>query len=270
MQYSIVNGERILPFPKGKGSCAICGAETHAKCGTIKIWHWAHSSKLECDPWWENETEWHRHWKERFPTSFREVVHTCHVTGEKHRADIKTSNNVVVEIQNSPITLEELYSRERFYKNMVWIVNGQKFLKRFKILINNPLPEPAVPELQDIIFIPTDNENSCKFYWSKAENPRINNNRNMVRIREVAKIRGQLQPHYTGHYPFIWKRPHVVWEKARCPVFIDFGTDILCRLESYRNQFMCVRAVAKRKVVADITNISNCQLIGVGHSIFKD
>jgi len=270
MQYSLVNGERLPPFPKGKGTCAVCGADTHAKCGEVKIWHWAHRSKMECDPWWENETEWHRRWKEQFPESFREIVHTCDVTGEKHQADIKTSHNVVVEVQNSPISLEELCSREQFYKNMVWIVNGEKFLKRFKILKHTPLPEPNVPELQDIMFIPTNNERSCMMYWSKAENLKARTGRDLVRIHDTARIRGQLQPYCTGHYPFLWQRPHVAWMEARCPVFLDFGTDLLCRLEKYRNQFMCIRAVAKQKVIADIINRSQCQLIGLGHSIFKD
>jgi hypothetical protein len=265
-----VNGDRLPPFPKGKGICEGCGAETQAKCGDVKMWHWAHRSKMECDPWWENETEWHRRWKEQFPESFREIVHTCEVTGEKHRADIKTSHNVVVEVQNSPISLEELHSREQFYKNMVWIVNAEKFLKRFRVLGNNRLPDPSVTELHDIMFFHSNNEHSCTMYWSKAENPDARTGRDLVRVRDTQEIEGQLRPHYVGHHPFIWKNPHIAWMEAKCPVFLDFGSDVLWRFEKYRSQFMCVRAVAKHKVIADITNRAQCQLIGLGHSILKD
>jgi len=53
-----------------------------AKCGEVRIWHWApHRSRL-CDPWWENETEWHRNWKEQFPVNWQEVVHQA-VSGER-------------------------------------------------------------------------------------------------------------------------------------------------------------------------------------------
>ena len=42
-----------------------------------------------CDPWWENETEWHRAWKDQFPADWQEIVHHAE-DGEKHIADVKT------------------------------------------------------------------------------------------------------------------------------------------------------------------------------------
>ena len=53
------------------------------------MWHWAHRGSRFCDPWWENETEWHRSWKGQFPVNWQEVVHQAE-TGEKHIADVKT------------------------------------------------------------------------------------------------------------------------------------------------------------------------------------
>ena len=97
-----------------------------AKCGQHIVWHWAHKSRRNCDPWQEPETEWHRSWKDCFPADWQEVVHTDPMTGERHIADIKSLHGLVIEIQNSPIHLEELKSRERFYKKMVWIVNGDR------------------------------------------------------------------------------------------------------------------------------------------------
>lgn len=60
-------------------------------------------------------------------------------TGEKHIADVLTSHGLVVEFQHSNIKPEERISREQFYKNMVWLVDGTRlkrdyprFLKEWK------------------------------------------------------------------------------------------------------------------------------------------
>ena len=60
-----------------------------AKCGPRIIHHWAHEGRRNCDLWWENETEWHRDWKNLFPLDCREVSHTAE-DGEVDRADIRT------------------------------------------------------------------------------------------------------------------------------------------------------------------------------------
>ena len=97
-----------------------------AKCGRFKIWHWAHKSAAGCDPWWEPETEWHRRWKTQFPTAWQEVLHVDEVGGEKHISDVKTPFGLVIEFQHSPIEPMELQSREDFYKNMIWVVDGDR------------------------------------------------------------------------------------------------------------------------------------------------
>lgn len=271
MQYSYIDGQKVTPFPRAKGTCDICGAETIAKCGEKKIWHWAHKSKLECDPWWENETEWHREWKEKFPESFREVIHRCDVTGEKHRADIKSDSGIILEIQNSPISLEELRSREAFYKNLLWIVNGKSFQPRFQVF-RNPLPNPESKEFDDIVFMHAPNENSCTAFWRKSENPHAvnGNGREMVRLRPVREIQRQLSQNYIGNHPFHWKRAHAAWMEAKCPVFIDFGSDILWKFERYRDQFVCVRAASKEKVISDIINHAHVQNVAQGYSVLSN
>jgi len=111
----------------------VCGAPTLAKCGEKNIWHWAHKSKRNCDKWWENETEWHRDWKNRFPVEWQEVVQRAD-DGEKHIADVKTGQGWVIEFQHSHLKLDERRSREVFYKKMLWVVNGlrrQRDLKQF-------------------------------------------------------------------------------------------------------------------------------------------
>lgn len=125
MKYAQDNNQRIEPSPKATARCPCCGSEVVAKCGTQKVWHWAHKSKQMCDHWWENETQWHRDWKNCFPEEWQEVVHFAE-DGEKHIADVKTPSGLVIEFQHSAIKPEEQLSREGFYKKMVWIVNGTR------------------------------------------------------------------------------------------------------------------------------------------------
>lgn len=97
-----------------------------AKCGRVKVWHWAHKGRLSCDPWWENETEWHRNWKDQFPLEWQEQIAIDPATGEKHIADVRTPDGLVIEFQHSPIAPEEIRRREAFYGNMIWIVDGTR------------------------------------------------------------------------------------------------------------------------------------------------
>jgi hypothetical protein len=124
MHYALVDDTPAEPSPRLKGNCKRCGSIMIAKCGQHKLWHWAHKSRVHCDPWWEPETEWHRAWKNLFPKDWQEVIHFDPVTNEKHIADVKTSHGQVIEFQHSPMKPEELRSREEFYKNMVWVIDG--------------------------------------------------------------------------------------------------------------------------------------------------
>ncbi|WP_437618553.1 competence protein CoiA [Sorangium sp. So ce1151] len=126
MKFAIVNGAPTEPKPKVAGTCVNCGAEMVSKCGRVKVWHWAHKWNPPCDPWWESETEWHRAWKNLFPNDWQEVPSVDPQTGERHVADVKNPNGLVIELQNSPISVDERASRERFYKEMIWVVNGKR------------------------------------------------------------------------------------------------------------------------------------------------
>ena len=95
-----------------------------AKCGRVKVWHWAHKGKKPCDPWYESETQWHRDWKNRFPSEWQEIVHQDARSGEIHIADVKAPHGLVLEFQHSPITPDEMRARETFYGELVWIVDG--------------------------------------------------------------------------------------------------------------------------------------------------
>lgn len=117
MQYALNDKkERIEATPKMKALCPCCEKPVASKCGDVKIWHWAHVSLEDCDPWYEPETLWHREWKNQFPKECREVI-----VGN-HRADVK-HKGVVFEFQHSSISFGEVREREVFYKNMIWIID---------------------------------------------------------------------------------------------------------------------------------------------------
>lgn len=125
MKYSIINKVRSEPQPGLSGRCQNCGDTVIAKCGDKKIWHWAHKGKRKCDKWWENETDWHRNWKNCFPLNWQESIHHDN-NGEKHIADVKTALGYVIEFQHSYLKKEEQEKRTVFYKKIVWIVDGAR------------------------------------------------------------------------------------------------------------------------------------------------
>lgn len=118
MQLALVGSERLEAFPGGRGQCPTCRAAMIAKCGPRILHHWAHAGRRNCDPCWENETEWHREWKNLFPEACREISHTA-PDGEIHRADIMTATGIYIEVQHSAMTDAERISREAFIPKSV-------------------------------------------------------------------------------------------------------------------------------------------------------
>lgn len=171
MKFAMVNGERREPAPGLTGNCTGCDSPTISKCGNIKVHHWAHKSKLECDPWWENETEWHRAWKKQFPESWQEIVQRAD-SGELHRADVKTDKNWVLEFQYSAINPEERTSRNDFYGNLVWIVNGLR-RKRDPIQFFHSLK--LIKTIEDKVFKKSyeviSDKNALLRDWSNDKSP---------------------------------------------------------------------------------------------------
>lgn len=93
------------------------------------MWHWAHQSRDECDPWAERDTEWHREWQAVAPIERREVV-----IGN-HRADVVTANGTVVELQHSYLAPDEISERERHYgPRMVWLFDARDAYDRDRFL----------------------------------------------------------------------------------------------------------------------------------------
>ncbi|EMS33913.1 Competence protein [Mariniradius saccharolyticus AK6] len=134
MKYALNNGARIEASKGTRGTCPCCGSELIARCGDIKIHHWAHKSS--CDPWWETETEWHRLWKNRYPPKWQEFLTLDEETGERHIADVKTEADLIIEFQHSAIDPQERLQRERHYKNLIWVVDGTRLKRDFKRFSN--------------------------------------------------------------------------------------------------------------------------------------
>src|SRR5262245_54044994 len=125
MRFALVGGQRQEAQPGHLGKCRACDHPMIAKCGEHRVWHWAHKGRRLCDPWWENETEWHRAWKDQFPADWQEIVHHAE-NGERHIADVKTHDGWVIEFQHSNIRPDERRSRESFYHSLIWVVDGMR------------------------------------------------------------------------------------------------------------------------------------------------
>ena len=148
-----INGNRTAATKGAKGICPFCKSEVVAKCGEQRIAHWAHKSVQECDTWHDAETEWHRMWKNRFPQEWQESIKYDDKTGEKHIADVCTENGFVLEFQHSAIKPEERRSREAFYKNMNWIVDGTRLKNDYK-RFSNGFGNPSIVRLFQKIILP--------------------------------------------------------------------------------------------------------------------
>ena len=167
------------------------------------------------------ETPWHRNWKKAFPPSFREVTFFDHALTEYHRADVHTPCGTTIEFQNSPICLDELLSREAFYPNLVWVLNGKKF-KGFKIL--KSLPDVDDPKLYNYEFCHSDNLALVRKadLINGVEKPKKFN----FNHPEVKGI-----PLTSYYYSFCWKHPHRVWYQAKSKIILDLGGHFLYQLK---------------------------------------
>ncbi len=136
MQYATLDGRKSMPSHTGqRADCPSCRGEMLSKCGEIVVHHWAHLSGKDCDPWAEQETLWHREWKNQFPSECREVTIYSTDSDEYHRADVCLPNGTVLEFQHSSLTPKDIRKREDFYKRyangVVWIVDGSEFMDRW-------------------------------------------------------------------------------------------------------------------------------------------
>lgn len=221
-----------------KGTCPACRGDVISKCGTKKLWHWAHAALRHCDSWWESETEWHRNWKRLFPVECQEFIQHDPATGEKHIADVRTLRGMVIEFQNSPISPAELKSREAFYGKMIWIVNAAMYAKNFEIRWK--LPDPKAEFVQDLVILPQGR-------WTSRKSVEILEYPMRRSRREIAS---SIDRHFAGHYEYYWWHKRAVWLEATKPVFLDFGDANLWWLKNYYDRdFPCVQRIKKETLI---------------------
>lgn len=195
MQFAIRDNEKIEAKPKTRAFCQLCDQEVISKCGEVNIWHWAHHKNESCDGWFEPETCWHRNWKLIFGIENSEVV--IKKEGIRHIADIFSINEVVIELQNSPIQKQVIRKRENFYgERMLWLINGASFVQNF-----STWPR-GIP-----------------LHWERTSKGWVN-----YLTGEIRPLWDELK---TNEHDFYWNWARKSWCNVQRPVFIDFGGDKL-------------------------------------------
>ncbi|EHA15554.1 hypothetical protein HAL1_09847 [Halomonas sp. HAL1] len=179
--------------------------------------------------------------------------------GEIHRADVKTPTGIVIEIQHSAMTDAERISREEFYQNLVWIIDGTVFQDNFDIY--HMLPDPNSELAQDLVWSKAkrhmNGANAGLFFrLSEAleEDPTVT--KATLRggwIHGIYNIEEEVKNSYNGYHQYDWVRPRKTWLDAKNPVYIDFGDEYLVKLDTYdESGLKCIRLVSKRKFVHDV------------------
>lgn len=214
MKFAFVDNQKVEATKGAKGFCCFCHQPVIAKCGEYRVNHWAHKNLTHCDKWWENETEWHRNWKDLFPNEWQEVVATDEKTGEKHIADIKTDGGMVIEFQHSYIKKEERVSREHFFKNMIWVVDGtrrKRDIELFHLAFNNRWS--VNPNNSLYVF-----QNS-KYYlpkeWLNCTMPVVFDFRGTYKEYMRDNIEYQLQDPLWCLLPILWKDNNILYRFER-------------------------------------------------------
>lgn len=215
-------GLKVKAEPGGTARCPCCGGDVLAKCGSIKVWHWAHVSGSDCDPWSEGETEWHLSWKAEVVPEAQEV------TMKPHRADIVGNRGVVVELQHSPISVEEIAERERFYRRMMWVFDASGFRKnlKFHARTNGEPLRVRVKFLTEWNGRPAGTEEECD-YQTYA-----------IAQTEGASVR-KLETLNASYHTFRWKWPRLSVASATAPRFFDLGNGQLFDVRKVGDETPC-------------------------------
>jgi hypothetical protein len=102
--------------------CPVCRTHLDPKQPIRSVHHFVHRPLVRCDPWRQTMTKWQKHWQACWAPERNEVP--VERDGITHVADVVTADGVVVALQHSPLTREEVWEREEFYGNMAWVFDG--------------------------------------------------------------------------------------------------------------------------------------------------
>lgn len=167
------------------------------------------------------------------------------------------------------MTDAERLSRESFYGNLVWIVDGSVFRENFDIF--HMLPDPTSEIAQDLVWFKATRpmRGAAKgMFWRLSENPKSTKaERRGVWFHSIHEIEEEINQAYRGHHQYDWVQPRRTWLDATSPVYIDFGDDLLAKLEPYDESGLpCIRFVSKRKFVRDAMIEESAQAIATHFS----
>jgi competence CoiA-like predicted nuclease len=238
MQYANVDGVKTTPMKGLRGVCPGCGKQVTAKCGMINIHHWSHLQRTDCDPWWEPMTPWHIDWQDQFAEDWREVILRDIHTGEFHRADIYTPNEVTIEFQYSSISSEEMECRNQFYSKLIWVVNGIRFKENFRFV--GKIPNPNSPLFAEYEFQIEPKPYIGLGYLTKKtdwETYNLRGTKYKLDTPEMAAFKTSHEKIEHIHWQFDWTHQHKRWMNCAAPVFIDFGGEVLYWLRKRRQTF---------------------------------
>ena len=133
---------------------------------------------------------------------------------------------------------------------------GSSFRQNFDIY--HALPGPKFELANDLVWFKASSEvrgAAGGVFFRLSENPgetKANRGGDLVRVHSIHEIEEQINATYCGHHQYCWVRPRSTWLDATCPVYIDFGDDLLAKLEIYdESGLSCIRWVSKRKFVHD-------------------
>jgi len=189
-KYALVNNIRTEAEKGLAGVCPFCGSDMIAKCGNIRMKHWAHKAISKCDSWSEGETEWHRQWKNHFDASWQEFIFKNKTSGEKHIADVHTEHGLVIEFQHSPIKAEEQKQREQFYENMIWVVDGSRLKRDFE-RFHAGIKYFRPTRVMDLYLLP-DPKESFPINWVNRSVPVVFDFKGLVVFENEADLRNYL------------------------------------------------------------------------------
>ena len=131
-----------------------------------------------------------------------------------HIADIQTKENVIIELQNSPIPNPIIYKRETFYgKKMMWIINGKPFKENFEIY-KSQLKE--------------DEDYYRRYNHSSSQYGLVDNGRK-------------------NEFDFSWSRCRKSWRDAQRRIFIDFGDENLFWVKEGMGDMQRLRQTSQQK-----------------------
>jgi len=117
------NNQRTRASPNSKAICPLCNEEVIAKCGEIKIWHWAHKVNFTCKEF-EPETERHIEMKLFFKDNFPNFELEYNL-GWAIPDLFDKNRKIAIEVQHSRLSKEKFLERTINYRkngiHVLWI-----------------------------------------------------------------------------------------------------------------------------------------------------